>query len=59
MDKQYTAPSIEFLGSLHELTQSNGGNDGCKVSPGGPGHGTAKTFTKTDGHGMAETGCLS
>jgi hypothetical protein len=55
MKKAYTAPSIELLGSLHELTASEGGINGCK----GLGGGKEKIFTHTDGHGNGQTGCLS
>jgi hypothetical protein len=51
-DKAYTAPSIELLGSLRELTANN---NGCKNTGGGK----EKTFTKTDGFGHGQTGCLS
>lgn len=56
MKQAYRAPSIELLGSLRELTANNSGNNnGCKLSGGGK----EKTFTKTDGFGNGQTGCLS
>jgi hypothetical protein len=55
MNKGYTAPSIQRLGSLTELTATSGNNNGCKLSGGGK----EKTFTKTDGFGNGQTGCLS
>lgn len=55
MKQAYTAPSIERLGSLRELTAKSGNNNGCKQSGGGK----EKTFTKTDGFGNGQTGCLS
>jgi hypothetical protein len=53
--KVYTAPSIELLGSLKELTANN---NGCKET-GEKGSGKEKTFTHTDGFGNGQTGCLS
>lgn len=52
MKQAYTAPSIKSLGSLRELTANI---NGCKESGGGK----EKTFTKTDGFGHGQTGCLS
>lgn len=54
MKQTYTAPSIELLGSMRELTAGEN-NNGCKLSGGGK----EKTFTKTDGFGHGQTGCLS
>jgi hypothetical protein len=52
MDKEYTAPSIEFLGTLKELTAKSGPNqNGCF------GVGTDKTSGSTDGFNNAQTGC--
>lgn len=58
MDKQYTAPTIESLGSLKELTATpnSGNNNGCKQLPG---NGKNKAFTHTDGFNNGQTGCLS
>jgi hypothetical protein len=53
MKKAYTAPSIEPLGSLSELTEGSKNPNGCY------GNGKDKTFTHTDGYGNGETGCLS
>lgn len=50
-DKAYTAPSVELLGSLSELTLTTG--NGCG------GNGKDKTFSHTDGFGNGQTGCLS
>ena len=50
-DKTYTAPSVELLGSLSELTLTT--TNGCG------GNGKDKTFTHTDGFGHGQTGCLS
>jgi hypothetical protein len=49
--KAYTAPSVELLGSLSELT--------LKTSNGCGGNGKDKTFSHTDGFGNGQTGCLS
>jgi hypothetical protein len=50
-DKAYTAPSVELLGSLSELT--------LKTTNGCGGNGKDKVFTHTDGFGHGQTGCLS
>lgn len=50
--KPYTAPSVELLGSLSELTLTPTNPNGCF------GNGQDKNFTHTDGNGMAETGCV-
>ena len=56
-DKAYTAPSIELLGSLKELTANQSGNgNGCKHLPG---VGQNKTGGNTDGFNNAQTACLS
>ncbi len=51
---EYTAPKIQRLGSLRELTLTEN-NNGCKEGGGGK----EKTFTETDGFGNGQTGCLS
>jgi hypothetical protein len=52
MNKPYTPPSIELLGSLQELTAESKNPNGCF------GNGKEKTFTHTDGFGHGQTGCL-
>jgi hypothetical protein len=50
MNKEYTTPSVQLLGTLQELTTRT--TNGCG------GNGQDKIFSNTDGFGHAETGCL-